>query len=341
MLGKFNAAKRSTPYRQVAALLFAFLWGCGGGGGGGGGGGPAGLTPPPSTPVGVTASNATQVSATALKPAVGGGGALTTVAGIETTAAPQTRAVTRALLAVARESKTQLSGSQSVVGAAARTTPCKVSGSITADISADGTSGTITFNACSDIAGETISGSASATGVSAAPDGSHFSGNFSVDITFTETGFAPARLVGSFSIGETCNTSTHDCTSTFTGTSLGAQQGNETWFITNFMIREALVHNTQNNTQNVTVTFNYTASSTALNGSVTVITSTPLQMLTSARHPYTGVVVATGKNSSKVRLTVLGSDPTAPGQVQIEVDADGDGTYESSTLYSWSTLDAL
>src|SRR2546422_7225361 len=104
MLGKFNAAKGSAPYRQVAALLFAFLGGCGGGGGGGGGG-PVGLTPPPSTPVGVTASNATQVSATALKPAVGGGGALTTVAGVETTAAPQARAVTRALLAVARDSK--------------------------------------------------------------------------------------------------------------------------------------------------------------------------------------------------------------------------------------------
>src|SRR5881296_603716 len=125
MLGKFNTAKGSAPYRQVAALLFAFLWGCGGGGGGGGG--PAGLTPPPSTPIAVTATNATQVGATALKPAVGGGGALTTVTGLETTAAPQTRAVTLALLAVARDSKAQLSASQSVVGAAARTTPCTVS----------------------------------------------------------------------------------------------------------------------------------------------------------------------------------------------------------------------
>ncbi len=331
MLRKFNAAKESTSYRQVAALLFAFLWGCGGGGGGGG---PAGLTPPPSTPVAVTAANATQVSATALKPAVGGGGALGTVTGLETTAAPQTRAVTLALLAVARDSKTQLSASQGVVGAAAQTFPCAVSGSVTADISADGTAGTFTFNACSDIAGETLSGSASATGVSF--DGSRFRGNFRIDVTFTVTGFAPLRMVGDFSIDETCNTS-NDCTSSFTGTSLGAQQGNETWFITNFAINEALVYSTQN----LTVTFNYTVSSTALNGSVAVTTSTPVQMQTSARHPYAGVVVATGTNSSKARLTVIGSDPTAPGQVQIEVDADGNGVYESSTLYSWSTLDAL
>jgi len=336
MPGKFNAAKGSTPYRQFAALLFAFLWGCGGGGSGGGGG-PAGLTPPPSAPVSVTAANATRVAATALKPAVGGG-ALATAGGLETTAAPQARALTRALLAVARDSKTQLSASQSVVGAAAQTVQCPYGGSVTRDISADGTSGTFTYNACSFVPGETISGSVSVTGVSAASDGSHFSGNYSYDVTFTETGFSPVRIVGSFSLDETCsNFSTRDCTSNFTGTSLGAQQGAETWFITNFTITEAFVSSTQTST----ITANYTVSSTALNGSVAVITSTPLQILASARHPYTGVVVATGSNNSKARLTVLGSDPTAPGQVQIEVDAAGDNTYESSTLYSWSTLDAL
>jgi hypothetical protein len=335
MLGKFNAAKGSTPYRQFAALLFAFLWGCGGGGGGGG---PAGLTPPPSAPVSVTATNAAQVSATALKPAVGGGGALGTVSGLETNAAPQTRAVTRALLAVARESKTQLSASQSAVGAAAQTIQCNLSGSLTVDVSADGTSGTITFNACSDFAGETISGSASVTGVSATSDGSHFSGNFRIDITFTVTGFAPLRIVGSFSIVENCsNFSTHDCTSSFTGTSLGSQQGSETWFITNFAITETFV----SSTQITTTTANYTVSSTKLNGSVTVITSTPLQILTSAQHPHTGVVVATGANNSKAQLTVHSSDPTDPGAVQIEVDADGVNGYESSSFYSWSTLDAL
>jgi len=334
MLRKFKAEKGSTTYRQVAALLFAFLWGCGGGGGGG----PAGLTPPPSTPVAVTAANATQVSATALKPAVGGGGALGTASGVETTAAPQPRAVTRALLAVSRDSKTQLSASQSVVAAAANTTPCHIDGTKTVDISADGTSGTITFNACSEVAGETISGSASATGVSVAPDRSRFSGNFRVDLTFTANGFAPLRVVGSFSIDETCtNFSTGDCTDNFSGTSLGAQQGNQTWFITNFTITETFV----SSTQITTTTAHYTVSSTALNGSVAVITSTPFQMLAGARHPYTGVVVATGSNNSKVQVTVHSSNPADPGAVQIEVDANGDGTYESSTLYSWSTLDAL
>jgi hypothetical protein len=210
-----------------------------------------------------------------------------------------------------------------------------VSGSVTVDAGAGGTSATITFNACSDIAGETTSGSASLTGVTAAADGSSFSATFSIDVTFTETGAAPLRIAGGFSIGQTCNITTLDCSGTFTGTSLGAAQGTETWFITNFTITEVELAGT------ITTTLNYTVSSSALNGSVSVITSVPLKMLTTALHPYTGVVIATGSNNSKVRVTVIGSDPTAAGQVQIEVDADGDGTYEGSTLHSWSELDAL
>ncbi len=321
----------SYPRMTAIAVLAAGLIGCGGGGGSSGGG-PAGLTQPPSTPVAVTATNAPQVSSTALAPAIGGGGVLSTVVGAETTAAPKPRALTRTLLAVARDAKAWLSAPQSVVGVV-QTVPCAVSGSITEDFS--GTSATITFNACSDVSGETLSGSASVTGIVAASDGSSFSATFSIDVTFTQTGAAPLRTVGGFSISETCNISTGDCNSTFTGTSLGAADGTETWFITNFSITEAVVGT------NITITLNYTVSSSALNGSVTVITSTPLQMLTGAQHPYTGVVVATGTGNSKVRVTVIGSDPTAAGQVRIEVDANGDGTYEGNTLYSWSTLDAL
>ena len=91
----------------------------------------------------------------------------------------------------------------------------------------------------------------------------------------------------------------------------------------------------------ITTTANFTVSSSALNGSVTVVTSTPLVTLTTANHPQSGVVTVTGSNNSKVRVTVLGSNPTAANQVRIEVDANGDGTFEVNTLFPWSTLDAL
>jgi len=338
MLSKFNAARGSIPYRQVAALLFAFLWGCGGGGGGGGGsagGGPAPLTQPPSTPVAVTAANANQVAATALEPAIGGAEALDVVLGVETTAAPKSsRAVTHTLRAVARDTKKRLSAPRTVVGVVT-TEPCAVSGSVTVDD--NGTSATVTFNACTEVAGETLSGSASATGI--VETASSFAANFALDVTFTETGVAPLRVAGGFSISETCavvsGIATNDCTGNFTGTSLGAVRGNETWFITNFTITEAQLGAI------ITTTANFTVSSSALNGSVTVITSTPLLTLTTANHPHAGVVVATGSGNSKVRVTVLGSNPTAANQVRIEVDANGDGTFEVNTLFPWSTLDAL
>ena len=90
----------------------------------------------------------------------------------------------------------------------------------------------------------------------------------------------------------------------------------------------------------ITTTVNFTVSSSALNGSVAVITSPSLQMLTTAQHPFTGVVVATGSGGSKVVVTVLNSNPTG-NSVQIQVDADGNNAFESTTFVSWSTLDAL
>jgi len=325
--------------RGLSSLVVLLLVACGGGGGGSSGSTPppsSGLTPPPSTPVAVTATNSTQVAASALEPAIGGGGALGAVAGVETTAAPKPHAITRTLLAVARDSKRRLSAPQSIMGVVT-TSPCAVSGSATVDD--NGTSATVTFNACSDVAGETLSGSGSATGISGTANGSSLSANFSLDVTFTETGVAPLRVVGGFSFSENCTVvgglATSDCTDNFTGTSLGAVRGTETWFITNFTITEAQLGTT------ITTRVNYTVSSSALNGSVTVITSSPLQTLTTAQHPFTGVVVATGLGNSKVKVTVLGSDPTFLGQVRIEVDADGDGVFEDLRTFSWSTLDVL
>lgn len=334
-------AKRSHLSRFGITLLLLCVFGCGGGGGGGGGngggttstGGSSGLTQPPSTPVDITATNAAKVGAVATEPAVGGtAGLLGALAGAEPAVVSKPRAATRALLSVARGTKERLNAPSTMI-AVAQTTNCLVSGSFTTDASADGTSITVVFNACSDFTGETTNGSASASGVASSTNS--FSATFIVDITHTETGSAPLRLAGGFSISETCNLTTNDCTETFSGTSLGASDGTDTWFITNFTITEATVSTT------ITTTANYTVASAALNGAVAVVTSTPLQMTTSALHPHTGVVVITGSANSKLRVTVLGSSPTAPGQVRLEVDANGDNTFETSTLLSWSELEAL
>jgi hypothetical protein len=50
-------------------------------------------------------------------------------------------------------------------------------------------------------------------------------------------------------------------------------------------------------------------------------------------YPSSGVMVITGAANSQLKLTALSNT-----QVRQELDANGDGTYESSTTVNWNTL---
>jgi hypothetical protein len=52
-----------------------------------------------------------------------------------------------------------------------------------------------------------------------------------------------------------------------------------------------------------------------------------------AENPYRGQMVLTGQAGSKVRLTAQSSS-----SVYLELDANGDGTYEKSETRTWSSL---
>ena len=81
-------------------------------------------------------------------------------------------------------------------------------------------------------------------------------------------------------------------------------------------------------------TVNGTLSSTALESkSITISTLGPFVKSSSARYPGSGQLVVTGAANSKARLTVLSTTT-----VQIELDADGNGSYETSTTMPWSQL---
>ncbi|NJD61397.1 MAG: hypothetical protein FIA93_01580 [Deltaproteobacteria bacterium] len=66
-------------------------------------------------------------------------------------------------------------------------------------------------------------------------------------------------------------------------------------------------------------------------GFVVVSTATPFTFATGSATPSSGVLVITGRSNGKVRLTAI--DTTT---CSIDVDADGDGVYESTYLYPWS-----
>ena len=64
-------------------------------------------------------------------------------------------------------------------------------------------------------------------------------------------------------------------------------------------------------------------------GFVEIVTDVPLHILAGASDPSSGVLVFLGKGNTSARLTVNGG-----GSFLIEADADGNGTYEWSILYT-------
>ncbi len=74
-----------------------------------------------------------------------------------------------------------------------------------------------------------------------------------------------------------------------------------------------------------------TLASNALAGSVTFATPTAFAVEGTASTPSSGQMLITGAGSSRLRLTAL-----AGGNLQSELDADGNGTYESSSIAAWS-----
>lgn len=83
-----------------------------------------------------------------------------------------------------------------------------------------------------------------------------------------------------------------------------------------------------------TLRFDGTLSSTGLGArSITVTNSQPFVVAAGARYPSQGQAIVAGAQGGTVRVTVI--DATG---VRLELDADGDGSYELVTTRPWSEL---
>lgn len=311
------------PLALVAALLATAC-----GGDSGGGGGPAPLDAP-TAPVTITATNGAQVAAIGLQIATDGISVpFSTGTGVISAAgADAPRMLSRAAL----DGQRRLSrASTAFTTGDVQTEPCFVSGTVT--ISSSPTSVSFTYDQCSDYEGEVQNGTMSVSGIEETGDDwtGSISGFSSMDFTITGPG-ATLRMVGGMAF-EASWTPTSS-SSHLSGSYFGVSDGFTTEVLSGFSF-----WNTVDETTGLaTSSSSFTLASSALDGVVTVSTPTPFQAYPFYA-PHQGVLVVTGAGGGKVRLTVLGNDAAPSPQVLVEIDANGDGSYEPPLGLDWFEL---
>ena len=309
------------------AIATAAVASCGGGGGGGG----APAAPVPT--LALTTSNAQNVGGDALLASVQTPGKSDLFAPLSAGPAPvrKTLVLTRFLQdQLARVAPMPAAGLARVPDDV-QVQPCAVSGNIT--IVSGTSSATETFNACSDLAGESVSGVVTIGNI--AGDASSISASVSVSLTFSVTGFPDQSFSGSFGIAET-GIGGSVVTTTISGANLTLHEGTNTEDLGFFSLSTTV--DTSSSTTSVSVSFMY--SSTEIGGTVAVTTLTPFQVAPGKTFPHTGALLITGVNRSAIKVTVNGDESAPAPQVTIQLDANGDGVFELTLNKNWADLTA-
>jgi len=172
------------------------------------------------------------------------------------------------------------------------------------------------------------------------------SGTMSINADFTETAtsesgsgtisFSSCSLFGStlngaltFSYSDTLVDDNWKGSGKDTASNLSMTVSDVTHTFTSFSDTWSYDDSTQIDIDKTTLSY----SSSAIGGGILIQDTTAWKTRYTDFYPFEAVTLVTGANASKLKITAL--DET---QFTLEIDADGNGTFESSQVYAWSVL---
>lgn len=325
MRALIKTASRSNLNLIAGLSLIIGLAACGGGGSSSGGGGGGGSTLP-TAPVTITTANTPQVAGAAVDAAIGGMDM--SAMGVQTSAPTPSAVATvqkmgRIGHGAVQRIVTQSTTPATVMGVV-QSFPCTVGGTMSFDPAAT-TSITMTFSSCSDVAGETINGTISVTGITSTATAT--AADMTFNITFTDAS-GTGTVTGNMHIAENLTTGAV----TISGTSLTMTHTTQgSMGLQNYSI-------TTDASGNITA-MTFTFASTVIGGTATFSMVTPFVFTGPTQFPSSGAATITGASSTKLKLTVMGDENAAVGsQVKLELSTDNGTTYAAPTYVTWASI---
>ena len=319
-----------------AAAVAALLSACGG----------SGDSPPPSSGtqgVAITSSNQSAVA----RATVNGGFSLALVQDETSngaTASPNSTVVAERLLehvlrAAVNQRKSVASASAHPDTGSSETEPCGVSGTLTStwndvDNNSQLSAGdilTANFQQCQDTPTLSVNGTVTIT-LTGTPTESQFTGNAVFASVVAVYGGVTYTLNGAVAVNEVDTDTLSD--SSFTVASTGLTVGiASTGYSDSIAFDSGMVAASSFLAGSSSLTLTGSFTSQSLGGRVTISTPHALLQQNGDAYPSQGSVLITGASGSTLLVTALNTT-----QVQLQVDANGDGTVDSTTTTTWTAL---
>jgi len=332
---------KTTPSILLTASTLALLSACGGGGGGDSGGTGGGTG---AAPVAITSGNQTSVA----RATVAGSFPVAqtqTAGGASPAAAPVgaqvlNAALRQAMAALAGQRRSIQSATAHPAATSSQQSACGVSGTLTVtfdDRDNNGTESvgdvvTVAFSQCRDSSTTLLNGSVVVT-LTSVPTSAQIGANASLQSFTVVDGGLTSTINGTAALTETDTDTESDDTLTIAsgGLSVGLSSANYNDTINYSSGMRIVTRELSNGQTSLTLDGSFTASS--IGGQVTLATLVPVVQLPADTYPSSGQVRVTGASGSTLLMTAANAT-----QVQLQLDSNGDGSYDSTTLVNWSTL---